>query len=97
MPLPTPYAYVVSYDLTMPAARYAPFFQELGQSYKWWHFLTTTWIVIRYDTLVELGNKLRPLIFEPDRLLITPARGPADGWLSAEAWQWIQSNVPNEW
>jgi len=97
MPLATPYAYVVSCDLTQPLDKYAPFFNELGRSYKWWHYLTATWIVLRYETLVEFGQKLRPLIFHTDRLLIMPAKGPADGWLAQDAWKWIQENVPSEW
>lgn len=97
MPLPTPCAYIVTYDLTQPIEKYSPFFDELKRSYKWSHFIENTWIVLRYDALVELGPKLRPLIFQPDRLLIMPAKGPADGWLPQDAWQWIRENVPNEW
>ena len=25
------------------------------------------------------------------------AKGPADGWLPQDAWDWIQINVPKEW
>jgi hypothetical protein len=53
--------------------------------------------VLRYETLAELGPKLRPLIFQPDRLLIMPAKGPADGWLAPDAWKWVDTNVPREW
>ena len=97
MPLQTPYAYVVSYDLNQPLDRYTPLFDELKRSYKWWHYLTATWIVLRYDALAELGPKLTPLIFQTDRLLIMQAKGPADGWLAPDAWKWIQDNVPRAW
>lgn len=97
MPLPTPYAYIVSYDLKQPADKYAPLFDELKRSHAWWHYLTSTWIVLSHDTLVELGPKLRALIFKTDRLLIQPAKGPSDGWLPKEAWDWLQKNVPREW
>ena len=97
MPLPTPCAYIVTYDLKQPIEKYVPFFEELRRSYKWSHFIENTWIVLRHDTLVETGHKLRPLIFQSDHLLIMPAKGPADGWLPQEAWQWIQENVRNEW
>jgi hypothetical protein len=53
--------------------------------------------VLRYETLAELGPKLRPLIFQPDRLLIMPAKGPADGWLAPDPWKWVDTNVPREW
>ncbi len=97
MPLPTPFAYIVTYDLEQPVEKYAPFFEELRRSYKWSHYIKNTWIVLRYDTLVELGSKLRSSIFQSDRLLIMPAKGPAEGWLPQDAWQWIREKVPNEW
>lgn len=97
MPLQTPYPYIVTYDLKQPVEKYTPFFEELRRSYKWSHYIENTWIVLRYDALAELGSKLRPLIFQSDRLLILPAKGPADGWLPKDAWQWIRDNVPNEW
>ncbi len=97
MPLASPYAYIVCYDLKQPVYRYKPLFDELQRSYKWWHFLTATWIVLRYETLVELQNKLIPLVFQNDRLLIVPAKGPAGGWLPQDAWTWINTNVPKEW
>lgn len=97
MTLPNPFAYIVTYDLKQPVEKYAPFFEELRRSYRWSHYIENTWIVLRFDALVELAPKLRPLIFQSDRLLIMPAKGPAEGWLPQGAWQWIRENVPNEW
>ena len=97
MPLPTPYAYLVCYDLKQPPDRYQPLFDELKRSHQWWHYLTSTWVVLRYETLIEVGQKLRPLIFKGDSLLIMPAKGPAVGWLPGKAWEWLGNNVPNEW
>jgi hypothetical protein len=97
MPLSNPFAYIVCYDLKQPAYTYTPLFDELRQSYKWWHYLNSTWIVLRYEAMVELGPKLRALVFTDDRLLIMPAKGPADGWLTQDAWAWIRENIPNEW
>jgi hypothetical protein len=97
MPLAIPYVYLVCYDLKQPVRQYEPLFNELKKSDRWSHYLDSTWIVARRDLLVELGGKLRPLIFTTDRLLILPAKGPADGWLPADAWAWIEANVPREW
>ena len=97
MPLPTPCAYLITYNLTQPIEKYAPFFKELQNSHKWSHYIENTWIILRYEALVELTPKLRPLIFQPDRLLVMPAKGPADGWLTPDAWKWIGENVRNEW
>ena len=97
MPLQNPCAYLVSYDLNGPVPSYERFFNELKQSVNWWHYLNSTWIVVRYESLVELAPKLRGLIFNNDRLLIVPAKGPADGWLPKDAWDWINTNVRREW
>lgn len=97
MPLPSPYAYIVTYDLQQPANQYKLLFDELQRSQTWWHYLNSTWIVVRYETLAELGSKLRSLIYQDDRLLIQPAKGPSDGWLPGDAWEWLQRNLPREW
>jgi hypothetical protein len=97
MSLNTPFAYIVSYDLNQSATKYNALFEELKRSHRWWHYLNSTWIVLRYEALAEFGPKLRPLIFQGDRLLIQPAKGPSDGWLPKEAWEWLQHNVPREW
>ena len=95
--LNTPYAYLVSYDLTEQAQKYEPLFDELKKSVAWWHHLNSTWIVLRYETLAELSPKLRSLVSQNDRLLIMPAKGPADGWLRNDAWAWINTNTPRMW
>lgn len=97
MPMPTPYAYIVSYDLTLPTNKYKPLFEELQRSHRWFHYIANTWIVLRTDTLVELQPKLTALIFKNDRMLIMPAKGPAQGWLPKDAWEWIEQFVPKEW
>jgi len=97
MPLATPYPYIICYDLNGPPPTYQPLVDELQASYAWWHYLQSTWIVLRYETLVELQPKLLALILKQDRLLILPAKGPAAGWLPKDAWTWIQSSVPREW
>ena len=97
MPLPLPYAYLVCLDFNTPEGNYAPLLGEVTKSFAWWRYLKNTWIVLRYETLVELQAKLVPLIFVNDRLLIVPAKGPAAGYLPADAWKWINEKVPREW
>ncbi len=97
MALNFPYPYIVSYNLRNYAYTYVPLMEELKRSYYWWHFIDSTWLVLRYDTLVELHEKLIPLVFTTDQLLIMPAKGPAAGWLAAEAWEWIRKNIPTLW
>ena len=97
MPLDRPYPYIVTFDLKGPAFTYRALAEELQRSPSWWHYITSTWIVIRYESLFELGPKLRALIGPNDQLLIMPAKGPADGLLPKDAWEWIRKNLPREW
>ena len=97
MPIPHPYPYIVTYDLKQPANQYKLLFDELQRSPNWCHYLTSTWIVLRYETLVEFGPKVRSLIYQGDCLLIQPAKGPSDGCLPKEAWAWLHQNLPKEW
>ena len=95
--LNSPFPYIICYDLKQPIDSYQKLFSELQASHSWWHYLASTWIVLRYESFVELLRKLRPLIYAGDRLLVMPAKGPADGWLSKDAWDWINKNVPSAW
>ena len=97
MPLSLPFAYLVSYDLKNSPYTYIPLMKELRNSYKWWHYIDSTWLVLRYESLAELQEKLVPLVFTTDQLLIMPAKGPAMGWLPKEAWAWVNQNVPKMW
>jgi hypothetical protein len=47
--------------------------------------------------LVELAAVLRSHIYTDDRLIVMPAKGPFDGWLTNDAWEWLNLNVPKEW
>lgn len=91
------WAYIICIDINTPEGDYSKLIAEIQKSINWWHYLKTTWIVIRSETLVELGNKLRATIYPNDRLLVMPAKGPADGYLPQDAWDWIYRNVPREW
>lgn len=96
--LPTPCAYLVSYDLkSSNSFDYAPFFAELQSSKDWFHYLTNTWIILRYETLAELGPLITSKIHNQDRLLITPAKGPAEGFLPPDAWTWLNTRLKREW
>ena len=95
MPLSRPYPYIVSYDLKQPAGQYQPLFDELKRSPHWWHYLNSTWIVLRYEGLAELGPKLRLLIYQSDRLLILPAKGPFR-WLASQGSLGVDSEASSQ-
>jgi hypothetical protein len=97
VPLQFPFAYLVAIDFNTPEADYTPLANEISRSYNWWRYLKNTWIVLRYESLLELQPLLTRLLGVNDRMLILPAHGPAAGWLPKEAYDWIQNNVPQDW
>jgi hypothetical protein len=56
----------------------------------WWHYLTYTYIVASNYDVNTIYNSVFP--GAPGRHLLITEISPANiqGWLSIEAWQWIQ-------
>jgi hypothetical protein len=95
--LPSYVAYMVCYKLTLPEENYGNLINELrDQSFRWMHFIPNVWFVLRRETLVDLAQLLRACILGSDWLLVTPAKGPGDGILPVEAWNWIREFIPRE-
>lgn len=83
--------YLITYDLKKPGKNYSGLYAAI-QTYPWWHYLSSTWIVKSSLTANELVNVLLPHIDGNDRLLVVKI-DPSDsqGWLSQDAWEWINS------
>jgi hypothetical protein len=94
LPLLTREAYVVYLEIRTPNLDHSRLYRFLQSSEGWWHYTTNMWIVLRKDTLSELNSQLIPLIYQNDRMLVMPARGPVLGWLAKEAWDWLNKNLP---
>jgi hypothetical protein len=95
--LQLPYAYLVCVEKVTPWANHSRLETELRQSHRWWHYMTGVWLVLRYETLLELHDLLVPVIQQEDHMLILPAKRPAGGWLPKDAWDWIEANLPRDW
>ena len=96
--LPGNYAYMVCYKLSWPEENYVNLIAELkDQSFRWMHFIPNVWFVLRRETLVDLAALLRACILASDWLIVMPAKGPADGILPVEGWNWIKEFIPREW
>lgn len=95
--LSVPFAYVVAFSLNGPPPAYRDFFQELKQCDLWFNYVPGVWIVITRMTMVDLTVRLRGKIRITDRLMVMPAKGPVDGWLPREAWEWLNENLLREW
>ncbi len=86
---------LVSYDLKTPGWNYTAFYETLKAQGSWWHYLTSTWLIITPKSPAEVHNALGPHLAKTDSILILPVKKPAFGWLPKEAWDWINANVPD--
>lgn len=87
-------AFSITYDLKAPNRDYDGLYKEIKNTFKWWHYLESTWIVIANETPNQIWNRLRSHVDKNDYLLIIEVRDNVQGWLPEEAWKWIHENVP---
>jgi hypothetical protein len=95
--LATPYAYIVAFRLTGPSEAYQDFYKLLKDSDEWFSYTPNMWIVTTRISLIDLSAGLRAKIRTADWLIVMPAKGPADGWLPAAGWEWLNRILPREW
>jgi hypothetical protein len=81
--------YAICYDRKSPLKNYAPFYNAIKNSSKWWHFLDATWLVCTNETAEQISARLRPHLGKADNLLVIEVRKDANGWLPKGAWDWI--------
>lgn len=86
--------YVVSYDLKKPGKDYIGLTEQLRHSPRWWHYLESTWLISTQESPDQLYNRLRAHLDDGDSILIIEAGKHRQGWLSKEAWEWIQQEIP---
>jgi len=93
LPQPTPMrVLLVTYDLKTPGRDYAPFFKALQEQGKWWHYISSTWLIVTSKTPVEVYNAICPNLSMQDFILITPMAKTYWGFLPKDAWDWITAN-----
>lgn len=88
-------AYSITYDLKAPGRDYSGMYKAIKSTGTWWHYLESTWLVATDESPSQIGEKLRRHIDQNDRLLIIEIRNNKDGWLSKDAWDWINTHVPS--
>jgi len=85
---------LVTYDLKAAGWNYSVFYEKLKSQGAWWHYITSSWLIITSKGPDEVYSALAPHLAKADRILILPVRRPAFGWLPREAWDWINTNLP---
>ncbi|MFL9585119.1 hypothetical protein [Stenotrophomonas sp. AB1(2024)] len=86
--------FCVSYDLNKSGQNYSALYEELKKSPNWWHHLDSTWLIVTSETAEQLRDRIRKHLDDNDTLLIIKVVRPYSGWLSKEAWEWLDKNIP---
>lgn len=86
--------FVVVYEFEKPTDNYESLVNELQSSSAWWHYMKNVWLVRTNEDADELFRRVRPHIDDDVNLLILEAGSERQGWLTEEAWEWINENIP---
>ena len=81
--------YAINYDLKKPSRDYKSLYEAIKGCGAWWHYLGSTWLV---DTTLDaegIWKRLEPHFDKSDRALVIGVTKDCQGWLSKEAWEWI--------
>lgn len=85
--------HLVTYDLKKPGQDYTSVHDSIKSCGTWWHYLESTWLLDSHMTAEEIATKIRSHIDKNDRLLVIGVTGDYSGWLTQEAWDWMNSRA----
>ena len=85
--------YLVTYDLKRPGQEYTRLHEAIEALGIWWHYLESTWLVDTSLGASGVWEHLKRTIDRNDSLLIIAVSRDYSGWLTEDAWQWIQQRV----
>jgi hypothetical protein len=88
-------AILITYDLHRPHQNYEGLIEGIKNLGAWCHYLESTWVVVTSHTPVQVRDKLKSYLDGNDTILIIDITGDTySGWLTQEAWDWLQKHVP---
>lgn len=85
--------YAVNYDLKRPGQNYGPLYEAIKNCGAWWHYLGSTWLLDTSLTAAGIWKRLAPHVDQNDRVLIIGVTRDKAGWLTSDAWEWINSRL----
>jgi hypothetical protein len=83
---------IFTYDLK-GKRDYTPFYEAIKQQGVWWHYLASTWLISTSKDAEAVALAVRPYMDNQDFLLVAPMGTPYNGWLPAQAWEWINNQI----
>jgi hypothetical protein len=87
--------YCVSYDLNKPGKKYEDLYKELKNSSDWWHYLDSTWLIYTQESASQLSDRIKRHLDDNDTLIVIRVTRDYAGWLTQDAWDWINKYVGN--
>ena len=85
--------YAISYDLNKPGQDYNSLYEAIKSLGSWWHHLDSTWLLDTHYTAQQVSDKLMQTMDKSDRLLVIRVTREYAGWLTQDAWDWLNSGV----
>ncbi|MCP4360700.1 MAG: hypothetical protein GY796_22050 [Chloroflexi bacterium] len=83
--------YSIHYDLKRPGQNYNDLYEAIKSCGGWWHYLDSTWLVDTNLNANGIWDKLSPHVDKNDQVLVIGVTNDYQGWLSKDAWEWINS------
>ncbi|MFA5838432.1 MAG: hypothetical protein WC849_00635 [Candidatus Paceibacterota bacterium] len=85
--------YLITYDLKNKNIRnYESLYSAIKKLGPWWHYLDSTWIIKTNLNSQQIWSYLGNHIITNDYLLIVKIESKDRwGWLSQDAWTWLDS------
>lgn len=85
--------YLISYDLNRPGQNYKDLHDAIKELGAWWHYLDSTWLIDTRLGASEIYRRLSPHMDKNDRVLIISVGSDYNGWLTQDAWDWINERL----
>jgi hypothetical protein len=86
---------IITYDLRTPKD-YHDFYEAIkaqGQQGKWWHYMSSTWLLSTTKTIQEVFDAIHPHLDKQDFVFVCELAANYQGWLPKPAWDWIRSEL----
>jgi hypothetical protein len=83
----------INYDLKESERDYTGLYDSIKGLGSWWHHLGSTWLVDTNLNAAEIWRQLEPHVDTNDSMLIIGVTADRSGWLSNDAWGWINDQL----